>query len=231
MSVRLFAIFPAALLVCLFFLDQNITSRVINSPSYHLKKPPGYHLDILALSLCTFLSSITGLPWLVAATVQSLNHMSALSYTEPPEPGHAERTTGVLENRVTNIGVNLMIGASLLFLPLLSLVPMGVIYGLFLFLGVNMIAGNHFLRRVGSLIVDRTLMDKADPLLRVSPRDANIFTAVQALCLALMWAIKLDKRTSLYFPLVIASLMLVRQYVMPKLVSATALDVLDEEVG
>ena len=41
---------PAAGLALLGYLDQNLTSILINRKSHNLKKPPAYHLDMLVRS-------------------------------------------------------------------------------------------------------------------------------------------------------------------------------------
>jgi HCO3- transporter family len=42
-KLRLLCAIPATLLTSLFFLDQNISSRVVNSPKHNMKKPAAYH--------------------------------------------------------------------------------------------------------------------------------------------------------------------------------------------
>lgn len=49
LKVRLLCSFPAVLLTCLFFMDQNISVRVVNNPDNKLKKGPAYNLDMVAL--------------------------------------------------------------------------------------------------------------------------------------------------------------------------------------
>jgi hypothetical protein len=45
--------FPAVLLTSLFFMDQNISVRVVNNPDNKLKKGAAYNLDMVALGLIT----------------------------------------------------------------------------------------------------------------------------------------------------------------------------------
>ena len=58
LQVRLLCSFPAVLLTSLFFMDQNISVRVVNNPENKLKKGPAYNLDMLALGLITAGESI-----------------------------------------------------------------------------------------------------------------------------------------------------------------------------
>ncbi len=91
--------------------------------------------------------SLFGLPWLVAATVRSLNHLRSLATVEEVVAKNGdthERIIHVRETRVTGLAIHLLIGLSILLLPLLKMVPMAVLYGLFLFMGVVSMAGNQF---------------------------------------------------------------------------------------
>lgn len=228
-SLRLACIVPAALLTCLFFLDQNISVRVVNSPTHKMKKGPAYHLDLMILALCTALCSVFGLPWMCAATVQSLNHVSALATFSGD--GKASKIESVIENRVTGFGIHALVGLSLLLLPLVRQIPIAVVSGLFLYLGRNMMTGNTFLSRVRSLFEDPKLYEEDSPFRKAPAWQVHAFTAVQVACLGLLWTLKLNKRTSLFFPSVIASLMIIRSRILPKLFPETTLRLLDSEIG
>ena len=56
---RLLAAIPAVFLATLFFLDQNITVRTVNSPQNKLKKGAAYHLDLFALASITLALATT----------------------------------------------------------------------------------------------------------------------------------------------------------------------------
>ena len=60
--------------------DQNLTIILVNASDHKLKKGYGYDLDCMALAICTVLLSVVGCPWLVSATVPSLNHVKSLGY-------------------------------------------------------------------------------------------------------------------------------------------------------
>jgi len=52
-TIRLLCSLPAILLTALFFMDQNISVRVVNNPDNKLKKGSAYNLDMVALGLIT----------------------------------------------------------------------------------------------------------------------------------------------------------------------------------
>ncbi|MDF1744187.1 MAG: hypothetical protein P1V19_10890, partial [Gimesia sp.] len=87
----------------------------------------------------------------VAATVRSLAHVRGLATTEEviiPGGGTQERVIHVQENRVTGLAIHVLIALSLLALPLLKVVPMAVLYGVFLYMGVVSLTGNQFFERL-----------------------------------------------------------------------------------
>ena len=64
------------------YLDQNLTSLLINRKDHNLRKPPGYHLDLFVCGASWPDHSIFGLPFTHAATVRSMTHLIALSTRE-----------------------------------------------------------------------------------------------------------------------------------------------------
>lgn len=232
-SVRLAAIVPAILLTCLFFLDQNISVRVVNSPSHKLKKGPAYHLDMLILAVCTFGCAVCGLPLMCAGTVQSLNHVKSLATYEQVLDSSGsvtgeERIASVQENRLTGFLIHASLLSSLFLLPLIKQIPMAVISGIFLFLGAKMFAGNEFLSRIPILFMDPSRYPSSMP--RIPPSQTNSYTVLQLACLALLWILKLNKRTSMFFPAVIGTLMFIRSQIANRIFPKSALDQLDGSV-
>jgi hypothetical protein len=232
--VRIASLVPAVLLTCLFFLDQNISVRVTNSPAHKFRKGPGYHLDMLMLATCTFLCSILGLPLMCAGTIQSLNHVKALAtYEQVVDSTGAitgqERIVAVQENRLTGFAIHALVMSSLLLLPVLQLVPMPVISGIFMFLGFNLINGNEFLARIPVLFMDPSRYPTWLPKIPIS--QTNGFTLLQIACLAALWVLKLNKRTAMFFPAVIGTLMFIRSKIASRLFSEQALLALDGAVG
>ncbi len=77
------------------------------------KKGCGYHLDLLIIALCIGINSALGIPWFVAATVLSMNHVLSLKLeSQSAAPGEKPKFLGIIEQRVTGLCVFLLIGAS-----------------------------------------------------------------------------------------------------------------------
>ena len=207
------SIIPAIVGTILVYLDQNITVRLVNKPENKLKKGAGYHQDLAVVAVLIGVCSIIGLPWCVAATVRSLNHVRALAKVEEvDQEGNVaahERTTGVIETRVTGLAVHVLIGASLLLLPLLSQVPMSVLFGLFLFMGVASLRGNQFWERLQLMVTDPRMYPPSYFIRAVPKLQIHKYTAIQAVSLAVLWIVKAGP-AGILFPLFIALLVPVR---------------------
>ena len=205
--VKLAALAPAPACAILLYMDQNITTRLVNA-SKGLKKPGAYHLDMFWLSLITAVTSICGLPWICASTVHSLTHVKSLTDVKQDPATGREEVTGVTETRWTPLVLNLLIGASILFLKdILGQIPMCVLSGIFFYLGLAAMRGNEFLERVGmTLITDPAKMPSSSPLTKsVALPTLKKFTIMQIACLAVMWWIK-GSPAAMLFPILIAAL-------------------------
>ena len=204
-----FASMPiAGLAAVLLFLDQNITVRLVNSPQHRLRKGAGYNLDMAVIAVLVAICSVIGLPWVVAATVRSLNHVRSLATVRHHARG--EHIISVMENRLTPLLVHLLIGGSLLFLGLLREIPMSVVFGLFLFMGIASLRGNQFVDRLKLWVTDPTLYPPTHYIRRVSRMVLHSFTLIQVACLSALWLVK-ESSYGVLFPLCIALLVPIRR--------------------
>jgi mannitol/fructose-specific phosphotransferase system IIA component (Ntr-type) len=216
---------PAILLTILIWVNQNITARLANSPDYKLEKGPAFHWDIALMGLLVGLMGMFGLPWVVGAVVRSLNHVKSLTVTD--DQG---RTIGVLENRVSNLTIHLLMGAAVLFfLPWLAVIPMAVLFGLFLFMGFGTLGGNQFVDRLKLWITDPNLYPPTHYLRAVPGRVVHLFTGVQLGCLTVLWMVKASV-IGILFPFFVALLVPVRM-LLAKTLRPHHLALLDAEEG
>ena len=87
------------------------TRYFIQKKERKLKKGSGYHVDQLILGGITFLGGLLGMPWMCAAAVRTVAHISALTvYSRTHAPGEKPQLLGVKEQRVTNFCVHFLIG-------------------------------------------------------------------------------------------------------------------------
>jgi mannitol/fructose-specific phosphotransferase system IIA component (Ntr-type) len=206
------AVGPALLAAVLVFMDQNITARLVNSRDHRLQKGAGYHLDLAIVGLLIAGCSLLGLPWLVAATVRSLNHVRSLATVEEVATPHGEKRERIIhvrENRLTGLAIHLLIGCSLLLLPLLKLIPMAVLYGVFLFMGVVSLSGNQFFERLSLWLMEPKLYPRTHYIRRVPLPTIHKFTLLQLAGLAMLWFVK-ESWLGIIFPLCLVLLVPIR---------------------
>ena len=215
LKVRLGAVVPAFMLTILMFFDQNITTRLVNSKDNCMVKGEAYHQDMAVVAALMAAMSVLGLPWLVAATVRSINHLKSLATTAVVQEeggaggGGAARIVAMQEQRVTNFGIHLAVGLSLLFgRGLLTAIPQAVLMGLFLYLGISAIRGNQFLERVGLLFMERSRVPKAPWTTQLPLSTTNRYTLLQIACLAALYQLK-ESRIGILFPVLIGGLQLI----------------------
>jgi len=96
----------------------SLFSTIVNKKDRMLKKGSGYHLDMLVIGLLTLVGGFMGAPFMVAATVRSVAHVSSLSvFSRTHAPGEKPRLVQVYEQRFTALAVHILIGKSkLLFI-------------------------------------------------------------------------------------------------------------------
>ncbi|XP_060517563.1 sodium bicarbonate cotransporter 3 [Cylas formicarius] len=205
--------FPPALLgTILIFMDQQITSVIINRKEYKLKKGCGYHLDLFVLSILIQICSVMGLPWFVAATVLSINHVNSLKLeSECAAPGEKPQFLGVREQRVTHILIFLTIGLSVFLTPMLGHIPMPVLFGVFLYMGVASLKGLQFFDRILIMFMPNKYQPDYMFLRQVPIKKVHIFTLIQLACLICLWSIKSFSQTSILFPLMLVVMIGIRK--------------------
>ncbi|KAF6313514.1 solute carrier family 4 member 7 [Rhinolophus ferrumequinum] len=138
----LIAAIPALLCTILIFMDQQITAVIINRKEHKLKKGAGYHLDLLVVGVMLGVCSVMGLPWFVAATVLSISHVNSLKLeSECSAPGEQPKFLGIREQRVTGLMIFILMGLSVFMTSALKFIPMPVLYGVFLYMGVSSLKG------------------------------------------------------------------------------------------
>lgn len=209
--VYLAAALPALLVTILIFMDQQITAVIVNRKEHKLKKGAGYHLDLFWVAILMILCSFMGLPWYVAATVISIAHIDSLKMeTQTSAPGEQPKFLGVREQRVTGIFVFLLTGLSVFMAPILKFIPMPVLYGVFLYMGVASLNGVQFMDRLQLLLMPAKHQPDLIYLRHVPQRRIHLFTFIQVLCLAFLWILK-STVAAIVFPVMILALVAVRK--------------------
>ncbi|XP_023559114.1 anion exchange protein 4 isoform X7 [Octodon degus] len=205
------AALPALLLTILIFMDQQITAVILNRAEYKLQKGAGFHLDLFCVAVLILLTSALGLPWYVSATVISLAHMDSLRReSRVCAPGEAPSFLGIREQRLTGLVVFILTGFSIFLAPVLKFIPMPVLYGIFLYMGVAALSSIQFVKRVQLLLMPAKHQPDLMLLRHVPLNRVHLFTAIQLVCLGLLWIIK-STPAAIIFPLMLLGLVGVRK--------------------
>ena len=223
------SIVPAIMATILLFLDQNITTNIVNAPMHKLTKGAGFHLDLLVVGVITGACSLLGLPWIVAATVHAVNHVKSLANMKTEQKGDQSKETidTVIENRVSPLAIHVLIAGAIFALPLIKLIPMAVLFGLFLYMGFATLGGNQFWDRVTLWFTDKTKYPNTGYAQKVSASVVTKFTLIQVFALAALWVLKTSP-IGILFPVLIALLVPLRLFMKRKF-SEEDLHYLDSE--
>ncbi|XP_077902490.1 anion exchange protein 4 isoform X2 [Ictidomys tridecemlineatus] len=175
------------------------------------KKGAGFHLDLFCVAVLMLLTSVLGLPWYVSATVISLAHMDSLRReSRDCAPGEAPSFLGIREQRLTGLVVFILTGISIFLAPVLKFIPMPVLYGIFLYMGVTALSSIQFMKRVQLLLMPAKHQPDLLLLRHVPLSRVHLFTAIQLACLGLLWIIK-STPAAIIFPLMLLGLVGVRK--------------------
>uniref|UniRef100_A0AAX7TU83 Anion exchange protein n=1 Tax=Astatotilapia calliptera TaxID=8154 RepID=A0AAX7TU83_ASTCA len=207
----LVASIPALLCTILIFMDQQITAVIVNRKEHKLLKGCGYHLDLLMVGVMLAVCSIMGLPWFVAATVLSISHVNSLKLeSESSAPGEQPRFLGIREQRLTGLVIFLLMGLSVFMTRALKLIPMPVLYGVFLYMGVSSLKGIQFFDRLKLFGMPAKHQPDFIYLRHVPLRKVHLFTVTQLTCLVLLWVIKTSP-AAIVFPMMVLALVFIRK--------------------
>ncbi|XP_020566200.1 sodium bicarbonate cotransporter 3 isoform X4 [Oryzias latipes] len=207
----LVAALPALLCTILVFMDQQITAVIVNRKENKLKKGCGYHLDLLVVALMLGVCSIMGLPWFVAATVLSMSHVNSLKVeSECAAPGEQPKFLGIKEQRVTGFMIFFLMGCSVFMTSALKFIPMPVLYGVFLYMGVSSLRGIQLFDRIKLFSMPPKHQPDLIYLRYVPLWKVHVFTVVQLTCLILLWVIKASA-AAVIFPMMVLALVFIRK--------------------
>uniref|UniRef100_A0A665WKJ5 Solute carrier family 4 member 1 n=1 Tax=Echeneis naucrates TaxID=173247 RepID=A0A665WKJ5_ECHNA len=216
---------PALLVFILIFLESQITTLIVSKPERKMVKGSGFHFDLLILVAMGGLSAIFGVPWLSAATVRSVTHANALTVmSKGPKPVIEK----VMEQRISGILVALLVGLSILIEPILKMIPMSALFGIFLYMGVTSLNGIQLWDRILLLLIPKKYHPDEPYATRVSTGRMHLFTAIQIACLALLWLVK-SSPVSLALPFIIILTIPLRMFMTGRLFTELEMKCLDAD--
>ncbi|XP_019607882.2 band 3 anion transport protein isoform X1 [Rhinolophus sinicus] len=221
---------PALLVFILIFLESQITTLIISKPERKLIKGSGFHLDLLLVIGMGGVAALFGMPWLSATTVRSVTHANALTVMgKASAPGASAQVQEVKEQRLSGLLVSVLVGVSILMGPILSHIPLAVLFGIFLYMGVTSLSGIQLFDRILLLFKPPKYHPDVPFVKRVKTWRMHLFTGIQIICLALLWAVKTFPETSLALPFVLILTVPLRRLLLPLIFRNLELQCLDAD--
>jgi uncharacterized integral membrane protein len=152
-----------------------------------------------------------GLPWLVATTVPCIIHLNSLA-----ERDSEGKIISVQETRLTMFFSHLMVGMSLLVLNALQVLPMPVLYGVFLFMGLSALPAMQFWNRMLLFFQQSTLYPDTVFTRYMEKRQVHLYTGLQIFFFSLIFVVQNMSVISIIFPLMTLLCIPARLYFLPR---------------
>uniref|UniRef100_A0A673CMT9 Anion exchange protein n=1 Tax=Sphaeramia orbicularis TaxID=375764 RepID=A0A673CMT9_9TELE len=220
---------PALLVFILIFMETQITTLIVSKKERMLVKGSGFHLDLLLIVVLGGSSALFGLPWMAAATVRSVTHVNALTVmSKAVAPGDKPRIQEVKEQRVTGLLVAIMVGMSIVIGDLLRQIPLAVLFGIFLYMGVMSLNGIQLTERMMLLLMPPKYHPDHTYVRKVRTLRMHLFTCIQMVCLAVLWAV-MSTQASLAFPFVLILTVPVKMFVLRRVFNGREMACLDAD--
>ncbi|KAF5898078.1 anion exchange protein 3 isoform X1, partial [Clarias magur] len=211
------SVVPALLVFILIFMETQITTLIVNKKERHLVKGSGFHLDLLLIVTLGAICPLFGLPWLTAATVRSVTHVNALTVmSKATAPGEKPMIQEVKEQRLTGMCVAILVGMSIVMTDVLRHIPLAVLFGIFLYMGITSLTGIQLYERIMLMVTPAKHHPDHNYVTKVKTWRMNMFTIIQLLCIALLWVVK-STVASLAFPFILIMTVPLRRLILTRI--------------
>ncbi|KAM9802531.1 anion exchange protein 3 isoform 2-T2 [Syngnathus typhle] len=221
------SIVPALLVFILIFMETQITSLIVSKKERRLVKGSGFHLDLLLIVILGAFCPLFGLPWLTAATVRSVTHVNALTVmSKATAPGEKPVIQEVKEQRLTGLLVAVLVGMSIVMTDVLRHIPLAVLFGIFLYMGVTSLTGIQLYERITLMVTPAKHHPDHIYVTKVKTWRMNMFTLIQLGCIVTLWVVK-STAASLAFPFVLIMTVPLRRVILSRIFEERELQALD----
>lgn len=219
---------PACLSFILFYLDNGITWHLIYNPGNNLQHGESYNWDLFLNGFVNLINGLLGLPWLVATTVPCIVHLNNLA--EKDKEGNIIQ---VQETRLTYFFSHLLVGLSLLFLNAIKQIPLPVLLGVFLFMGLSSMPGIQFWNRFLLFFQQPSQFPEKPFTKYISPIRIHMYTAFQIVFFLGVFFVQNTAAIAIIFPFMTLLCIPARLFFAPRIFHGwelCLLDGYDEEV-
>ncbi|XP_038128957.1 anion exchange protein 3 isoform X2 [Cyprinodon tularosa] len=221
------SVVPALLVFILIFMETQITSLIVSKKERRLMKGSGFHLDLLLIVVLGAICPLFGLPWLTAATVRSVTHVNALTVmSKATAPGEKPMIQEVKEQRLTGLLVAVLVGMSMVMTDVLRHIPLAVLFGIFLYMGVTSLTGIQLYERITLMVTPAKHHPDHVYVTKVKTWRMNMFTIIQLACIVALWVVK-STVASLAFPFILIMTVPLRRLILSRIFEERELQALD----
>jgi hypothetical protein len=211
---------PGLMFFLLFIIDHNVSSILTQLPKFKLKKPAAYHWDFFVVGLTFIPCAILGLPPGNGLLPQAPLHVRALctkSYVTDEHGVKREVVTHVEEQRWSALAQASLLFIALASFQIISWIPRGCLFGIFLYLGLGALHVNEIWERVRLCFVVRKKRPLV-PIVRDVPwHTVQLWTFIQlSLALAIFGVAEFVEIGYIY-PALLTLLVPLRSYVLERI--------------
>ncbi|XP_067869375.1 band 3 anion transport protein-like isoform X2 [Heterodontus francisci] len=221
------SVIPAILVFILVFMESQITTLIVSKAGRKMVKGSGFHVDLLLIVVMGGISALFGVPWLSATTVRTVTHCNALTVmSKSVAPGDKPQIQEVKEQRITGLVVAILVGLSIVIGKVLRMIPLAVLFGIFLYMGVTSLNGIQLFDRLLLLVIPPKYHPDCVYVRRVRTWRMHMFTAIQIICITILWAIN-KSVAALAFPFVLILTVPLRMFGLSRVFSKVEMKSLD----
>ena len=226
----------AILLFLLFYFDHNVSSLMCQLKEFPLKKPSSFHWDFTLLGITTLVAGLIGIPPPNGLIPQAPLHTESL-VVQDHKTG---KSISVVEQRVTNAlqGLMTFVMMSPPFLIILSLIPQGLLSGLFFVMGITGINVNPITNKLRFICMDPYYI-RNDTTCPQYFKDLDklprmkwfcLYVILQLIAFGCEFGITMTKG-AVGFPGVLMLFVFLRKWIYPLIIPKEDLNLLDSDVA
>lgn len=224
------AMVPGFMFFLLFIIDHNVSSILTQSPKYNLKKPPAYHWDFFIVGVTFIPCAILGLPPGNGLIPQAPLHARALctrKYVTDDKGNKHEIVTHCEEQRYSGLGQALLMFVALASFEVISWIPRGCLFGLFLYLGMGALHGNEIWERIVMCFMLAKKRPDIPIVQNVKWTTVQFYTFVQAACGLTVFAVAQFASVGYIYPALLTILVPFRSFILSRVFDEKDLKYLD----
>lgn len=215
---------PAVMAFLLCYLDNGITWHLVNHKGNKIMHGDAYNYDLCLSGVFNCINGLLGLPWLVATTVPCIIHVNSLA--DKDSKGNILQ---LQETRLTMFFSHLLLGLSMLFLNVLKLLPVPVLYGVFLFMGLSALPGIQFWNRFLLFFQQPARYPETVYTTHMEHKRIHMYTFMQMIFFCGVFGVMNVKQIAIVFPFMTFLCIPARLFFLPRFFKGWELCLLDGE--